>query len=49
MNLKSWILLIAIIITLSISIPSIVKTNKSIKEIEKYYEKRRGTKDTKTK
>lgn len=44
MGLKEWILVITIAITLLISIPVIISNHKTIKEIEKYYEKRSGIK-----
>lgn len=47
MGLKELILIVAMVVALSISIPNIIRTNQSIKEIEKYYGKRKETIDKK--
>lgn len=44
MGLKEWILIVAVAITLLISIPITIDNHKTMKGIEEYYRKRSGVK-----
>ncbi|MFQ7605736.1 MAG: hypothetical protein ACLRHZ_06910 [Enterococcus avium] len=44
MNVKEWILIIALVVYLSIVIPTLIDTRKTFKRIENHYSGIKGTK-----